>query len=463
MFEFACCMYLPLFYKIFFPSEKGSWHLLTSFVCSFLLFVYASSLCVYPYSFIQTQVEERANFNSYENVWICMFCTPFFLEVLFIQEPLVNMRCSVTILGTYQDSPGQSNCTNCPAGHSCADRSATPVQCLAGTYSLLKDASCTICPAGSYQNVAGQSSCSQCPAGSSCVDRSASPVACNPGTYSLLGDGFCTNCGNRTYQKDSGQSSCLTCPSGYTCPDTSSTPSICLEGTYSPQGDTLCHACHPGYYQDTQGQAACTLCPAGHNCSDPALTATPCAAGSYSGAGESVCTTCPSGMYQNQTGQLSCLDCPGGYACPLKSSTPSECPAGSYSKDKDTLCANCPDGQYQNQSGQTVDITYFLCFSDPSSYLLILLLCVLILTVSFIYTQVEEKARFNSYENVWICILYAPPLFYKSFSFRKRQLTSTYFFCFAEPSSYFLILLLCAFILTVSFIQSQVEVWKDKL
>ena len=171
-----------------------------------------------------------------------------FIRVFFIQEPLVNMLCSVTILGTYQDSLGQSNCTNCPAGHSCTNVASSPVPCPPGTNSSDSDASCTNCPHGTYQNTTGQSVCVDCPAGHSCADRSATPAECLAGTYSLLKDASCTSCPAGSYQNLAGQSACVDCPAGHSCADRSATPVECLAGTFSLLKDASCTNCPDGQY-----------------------------------------------------------------------------------------------------------------------------------------------------------------------------------------------------------------------
>ena len=53
----------------------------------------------------------------------------------------------------------------------------------------------TVCGTGEYQNSAGQTNCDDCPAGSECSDPTVSPVSCDPGTYSAVKSTTCTQCG----------------------------------------------------------------------------------------------------------------------------------------------------------------------------------------------------------------------------------------------------------------------------
>jgi len=50
--------------------------------------------------------------------------------------------------GQYQSNTGQTACLSCTAGSQCADQTAAPVACLAGTYSPADAITCTACLAG---------------------------------------------------------------------------------------------------------------------------------------------------------------------------------------------------------------------------------------------------------------------------------------------------------------------------
>lgn len=43
-----------------------------------------------------------------------------------------------------QDQEAQTNCNSCPAGYSCLDKTAAPVPCLAGSFSLNLEMICTV-------------------------------------------------------------------------------------------------------------------------------------------------------------------------------------------------------------------------------------------------------------------------------------------------------------------------------
>jgi hypothetical protein len=76
---------------------------------------------------------------------------------------------------------------------------------------------CTSCPSGRYQNSAGQSWCTVCPGGYSCASASAAPAACAAGKFSLDGDGACSQCSAGSYQPSTAQTGCLPCPAGMYC------------------------------------------------------------------------------------------------------------------------------------------------------------------------------------------------------------------------------------------------------
>ena len=78
-------------------------------------------------------------------------------------------------LGSYSDSLGSTNCTQCPANYYCT--STTKTACSPGSYSLI-----------------GSSSCEPCPGGYECPGSGSDPVICVAGTYAMNGSHNCTEC-----------------------------------------------------------------------------------------------------------------------------------------------------------------------------------------------------------------------------------------------------------------------------
>mmetsp|Transcript_6632 Transcript_6632/g.24821 ORF Transcript_6632/g.24821 Transcript_6632/m.24821 type:complete len:4721 (-) Transcript_6632:61-14223(-) len=273
--------------------------------------------------------------------------------------------CSACSLPNIAYNSGQTSCTPCPAGFSCASVTARPVPCTAGQYSLEGEDTCTDCPSGQYCPFADQSpidcprgtfssgaaaactgctsptqyttgtqstACEACPDTSTCLNPSADPQACPVGSYIDAGT----------------PNVCLPCPEGKRCPAVDGSPVDCGAGTYSPGGViSACLACPSGHYSSGSSNVQCTPCASGYDCSDPSTT-TPCAAGTY--ASElGTCTSCPTGMYQDAAGKTGCKICPPGYKCPTASGAPIECADGTYSDPEDrTQCISCQAGTWSD-------------------------------------------------------------------------------------------------------------------
>jgi hypothetical protein len=67
-------------------------------------------------------------------------------------------------------------------GSSCASTTASPVQCLAGTYAPAGATACIVCQKGYYTTSSGAGSCTACPAGSYC-SSTGGPITCPLGSY----------------------------------------------------------------------------------------------------------------------------------------------------------------------------------------------------------------------------------------------------------------------------------------
>ena len=80
------------------------------------------------------------------------------------------------IAGDYS-AAGASSCTQCPAGHKCANPgTVTPVACSSGSYATAGSSTCTTCPLGSY-----------------CTSTTTSPTSCASGTYTTSTGIYLTN------------------------------------------------------------------------------------------------------------------------------------------------------------------------------------------------------------------------------------------------------------------------------
>lgn len=165
------------------------------------------------------------------------------------------------------------DCSTCPDGHFCIERSEQPVPCPAGTYLPLitgeivgySRQSCIPCIPGTASNAtafvvpAGGTSCPACPAGKfSTVLRATACESCPAGGYcaaissATIAQAF-TRCPVGSWNPDKGAShlnACRLCPpgkSGYSSGSTSLDECVsCPRGTYNPlPGGTFAGACLP--------------------------------------------------------------------------------------------------------------------------------------------------------------------------------------------------------------------------
>ena len=278
--------------------------------------------------------------------------------------------------------------TTCERGYSCngCDRTA----CAAGTYQdTTGQSSCTECAVNTYQDETGQSSCKSCSTktnseypssakGSDAISDCYLTLAAANGTYVPTTSGgeqpcpagyYCLNGGTKVYygspntpttvaateQCDRGEystggaSQCSPCQEGNKTGvngkgATSCTP--CSAGTYSAQTSNWeCQPCAAGKYSEESGQAYCASCPAGK----------------YSEGGASSCTPCPDGTYQDKTGQSSCNDCGEGKNTGVSgtgATSCTDCAAGTYSSGTaNANCSPCPAGTYQPDKAKSFCIS----------------------------------------------------------------------------------------------------------
>ncbi|OQR94999.1 hypothetical protein ACHHYP_00649 [Achlya hypogyna] len=277
--------------------------------------------------------------------------------------------------------PASTACTMCPAGMQCPTLTASPIACVAGTFSGAGQTNCTLCPTGfvcptttsvvpipcspgSY-SATGATACTVCPAGKYCpyVNQTIA-LACTPGTFSLgAATANCTLCPAAGYFSVGGAAACTKCPAGFACPSTTSDIAL---------------PCDPGYYS-IGGQTACVPCAAGFACPDPTSSArTACAFGTFSGGAQSSCTPCPAGFLcpsvSNSSiaacgpglfsvaGQGTCTPCPAGFSCSNMSTTPQPCAPGYYSLAGQVACIPCNPGYecpHPDQPPQPCPIGYW--------------------------------------------------------------------------------------------------------
>ena len=296
--------------------------------------------------------------------------------------------------GSYNPSPRQSNCLECPQGFFCPPNSTTFTE--------------TPCPVGYYcVNGTGYGSQFPCPAGTVNNKTMATSlddcIACSPGKF----------CEGRGLSEPTGD-----CQEGYYCYSGSNTPTPvssnqtmngfninncscaggaepggrCWPGTYCPTATGCPLSCTPGMYCAGYELAVPTgPCSEGYFCSGGASTSAPvegiCHSGHYCPVGSSSPIPCPSGTFLSSTGNpnisycVPCLegmfcsgvglsspegDCLEGYYCPegQNSSNPFDftCPSGTFCASGSQLPERCPAGFYQPNPGRSS------CLSCPSGF-----------------------------------------------------------------------------------------------
>ena len=65
------------------------------------------------------------------------------------------VACDTCPDGFFNVIQGGTNCTGCPLGHQCSDKTIVPSICPRGSYATPYSTTCTACPIGSYNTAAG--------------------------------------------------------------------------------------------------------------------------------------------------------------------------------------------------------------------------------------------------------------------------------------------------------------------
>jgi hypothetical protein len=308
---------------------------------------------------------------------------------------------------------GAANSTSvCPIGSYCAQGSALPSACPAGTYGNaagLTTATCSgpcaaghYCPEGSSGQYGGTattaaSSTTKCQVGSYSTGgaTTASCRRCRAGRYGTatamttsacsgpcIAGYYCPAGSTGEYGNTATTATAATnatpstkCPPGHYCPTGTGSPIPCAAGTFgnaTAGATTPCtSACPAGKYccPGTTSSSSSQTCPAGYYCpigSGPPLTGAACSTDAYGSSGSYSTVTigavtagipaipCPAGRASAATGRsnnLSCVNCDAGYYSNAGSSQCTACPAGSFSSAAgSTACRLCPTNTYSTGS-----------------------------------------------------------------------------------------------------------------
>ena len=302
----------------------------------------------------------------------------------------------------------------CPVAHQCPRGSTTPIPCLPGTYSPVKQLSkCLICPAGYYCLAGSETFRTQsCPEGHFCPVGTKNPHAnpCRKGTYYNLtkarnesncipcpGGEYCDSaglakptglCSEGWYCTGGSWSSMPNstiegggyCIAGEFCPEGSDHPIPCTGGHYCDQSylSNPTDKCNAGYYcrlgakiPNPVNGATGDKCSPGYFCPLGSEIETPCPPGTFSNASSNTdgsdCVNCTSGMFCSDYGLTEPSGkCSAGYYCPdgQRRSDPTEytCPVGHFCLNGSSSFQRCPLGTFQNSTGQSS------CLTCPAGY-----------------------------------------------------------------------------------------------
>ena len=213
-------------------------------------------------------------------------------------------------MGTYSDTAGSANVTQCSPGTFNnvikAIFAAKCVNCPLGTYSGAAAATCLNCNIGTYADAVATATCPSCAAGTANAltksNTSTACIICAAGKFSLTGSSVCTPCPLGSFQDAASSASCKICPAG----------------TYSDNlGSSSCTPCPVGTASNVANSksfSACSICPAGTFAAVPSSTVcVSCPTGSFNTAPKSTsCTTCSPASFTNATASTSCIPCLGG-------------------------------------------------------------------------------------------------------------------------------------------------------
>lgn len=297
-----------------------------------------------------------------------------------------NITCSICLAGTFTQSAGQLECTQCSGGFVSNTSASRCSACEPGTYAeagwgLCRECTlgryspafgqsvCTLCAPGLFSNLTGQSTCSSCSLGTAQFQAGQSYCnVCTIGTYAnFFGYTSCASCPFGKFADNESTVDCLNCPPGTSQPQTAATscvpcvagrhaPSqaskdctICEAGTFSLPSSTSCTLCEIGFFQSSSGHSSCSSCPDGTEASASGRSACDsCVIGRFateSENGTAACRFCAGGSYQPNIGQSMCLFCTPGRVNNQEFSSCEQCETGRYTPSTgSSVCHVCTSG-----------------------------------------------------------------------------------------------------------------------
>ncbi|XP_069124277.1 LOW QUALITY PROTEIN: uncharacterized protein [Argopecten irradians] len=295
-------------------------------------------------------------------------------------------KCLPCEQGTYKSERGQATtCESCDPGYTTAGIAASnqsqcdQLYCVVGWYFDAVSDSCQPCVIGTYKDTAGNINCTDCdpglttPFNQATSNSDCSIVVCPAGQKRNEVTNTCQPCALGEYQPNPGSTGCLSCTqAGYSTQFTgtelaSGCIPICSPGQQYNETSKMCMDCGLGTYKSLNGNwqsdgttvITCTACPTNRTTTAVASTSSTacslelCPAGTFQQSAG--CVACAKGSYQNLIGETSCIACDPGDTTKHTGATSASdcilnCPLGKQYSSSSGICVDCAIGYYVNKS-----------------------------------------------------------------------------------------------------------------
>ena len=134
----------------------------------------------------------------------------------FVEQVGNQEICSSCPTGYFASNPNQRECSICKVGFSTTEgQTVTCQKCDAGRFGIrqITSVTCEDCPTGFFQESKGQTSCTECELGQDFTSLSSPCIGCSLGKFGEKKDIYtCSQCPAGTFQDGEGRTDCKPCP-----------------------------------------------------------------------------------------------------------------------------------------------------------------------------------------------------------------------------------------------------------